>query len=412
MKTAVRESVGTSAESAAEAGIETNAELKVSVDVMDEGTAQPLLASYIRSCPGALPDEPCSVVGKLLLVNESEECVVVHDEEQHPVGLVMRDRFFRKLSMRYGSDLYSERPIQVLMHATPFVADCDLPPEELIRQALSRPHGQVYDCVIMTRQGKWIGVVTMADLLALSSELQRRTVEAQISVLQRVHHKLEGIRQDSGQVHHTAQQSIALSGDMVDMTLQGKLELDRVLTASRRLSELTVEQEKGMVELKERGNSITEVSKLIRELADQCGLLAINAAIEAARAGEHGAGFSVVADEIRKLAQRTKQSVDEIHVLTSSIRNGVDAAAQWMESGRKETQDSERVARHAVELFHQLFVAAGNNKAGSEVMGTVSSNSHQYANQVLVDMERLLQEMQHHVQASTSNALRTSGGFQ
>lgn len=371
-----------------------------------------LLLRYIRPCQGILPDEPCHVVGKLFMAHEGEECVVVHDGRQQPIGLVMRDRFFRKLSMRYGTDLYGERPIRVLMHESPFIAELDLPPEELIHRALGRPHGQVYDCVIITREGKWIGIVTMADLLALSSELQRRTVQAQIDVIHSVHDKLKGIRRASGQVHHTAREGIELSGEMVDMTLRGKLELDRVLTSSRRLSELTAEQQKGMAELKERGNAITEVSKLIRELADQCGLLAINAAIEAARAGEHGAGFSVVADEIRKLAQRTKQSVDEIHLLTSSIRSGVDTAAEWMESGRKETQDSERVARHAVELFHQLFVAAGNNKNGSEMMETVSAGSHQHANQVLEEMERLLREMKHQVQTSMSSTLRTSGGFQ
>ncbi|PSW13936.1 methyl-accepting chemotaxis protein [Photobacterium sanctipauli] len=82
-----------------------------------------------------------------------------------------------------------------------------------------------------------------------------------------------------------------------------------------------------------RGNTdaISQISKMISEIADQTNLLALNAAIEAARAGEFGRGFAVVADEVRSLAMKTQSSVTEIHDLVQALQNNVDETTERMD---------------------------------------------------------------------------------
>jgi methyl-accepting chemotaxis protein len=104
---------------------------------------------------------------------------------------------------------------------------------------------------------------------------------------------------------------------------------------------------------------IGDITVVIKEIADQTNLLALNAAIEAARAGEQGRGFAVVADEVRKLAERTSSSTSEISGVIERIRNETVAAVNSMSGVKKEVESGADYNRQAGEALRQIVSAAG-----------------------------------------------------
>ncbi len=102
----------------------------------------------------------------------------------------------------------------------------------------------------------------------------------------------------------------------------------QISTVLENLNELSNNSINTVTGLSERTNDITTILALIKDISDQTNLLALNAAIEAARAGEHGRGFAVVADEVRKLADRTDKAVSEINISLQSMKQDVDSMSE------------------------------------------------------------------------------------
>ncbi|VXC56841.1 Methyl-accepting chemotaxis protein McpS [Pseudomonas sp. 8Z] len=153
------------------------------------------------------------------------------------------------------------------------------------------------------------------------------------------------------EVAHNAEQASHAASDADAEARQGSAVVVEAVGQIESLAGEMVRSTEAMDLLQRESEKIGSVMDVIKAVADQTNLLALNAAIEAARAGEAGRGFAVVADEVRNLARRTQQSTEEIETLIGALQRGTQQVANVLQESRSLTEGSVGLARKAGEAL-------------------------------------------------------------
>jgi len=180
-------------------------------------------------------------------------------------------------------------------------------------------------------------------------EQSSRTIQA-ATAMEEMNHTFSDVAKSTGNAATSAKQA-------AELAIQGGGVVSETINGMNRIAQSVRESAKTIESLGQRSQQIGDIIKVIDDIANQTNLLALNAAIEAARAGEQGRGFAVVADEVRKLAEKTTAATKEISEMIKGIQDETKMAVESMQIGTKEVEEEVRLANQAGTSLQQIVVA-------------------------------------------------------
>jgi methyl-accepting chemotaxis protein len=184
------------------------------------------------------------------------------------------------------------------------------------------------------------------------------------------------------EVARNAEQASLAAADADGQARAGDKVVAEAIAQIERLAAEVERSTDAMAHLQQESNKIGSVMDVIKAVAEQTNLLALNAAIEAARAGEAGRGFAVVADEVRGLAQRTQKSTEEIEGLVAGLQNGTQQVANVMNNSRSLTDSSVELTRKAGVSLENITRTVSNIQSMNQQIAAAAEEQSAVAEEI------------------------------
>ena len=221
-----------------------------------------------------------------------------------------------------------------------------------------------------------------ADMVASSSLNQRNSAAATAQEVELMSATIKMMAETSNQVR-------VLSGESLRQAQSGQLSMQEMVGEIERV-EAAVKLMAGSVAAFVKSTQIiTSMTKEVRDIAEQTNLLALNAAIEAARAGEQGRGFAVVADEVRKLAEKSAQAASQIDVVTSGLSDQSDQVESSIAKGLDALQSSRTHMNQVAGVLAQSTESVSQVNAGVDEISTAVNQQTQASHTISENVEQI-----------------------
>lgn len=335
------------------------------------------------------------------MLRKSGQDALVVLEENIPVGLISKDKLYALLGSRYGISLYAKKPILAIFseREKPLIVDATTPIDQVSRLATSW-EGGFQERIIVTSNAEFKGIIDIKTLLELVNENQRHLAEQQIVTLNTTNQTVLNISESMNIITKQTEANKVEADNMLHITEDRKKTLDLIFKAIEEIRATSQVQLQEIQQLSEIAKQILPFTQSIKSIADQTNLLALNAAIEAARAGEYGRGFSVVAEEVRKLAEQSNQSVEKISSLLGAIDAGVLKSVASTQAAQEKVAMCSKLASESEASFGMLINTINSTSQGiddiaSQCQQTLASTEHLVTNiaDMIQKQEDNLQEL-------------------
>ncbi|MEE4913845.1 methyl-accepting chemotaxis protein [Pseudomonas alliivorans] len=251
----------------------------------------------------------------------------------------------------------------------------------VLQQGIQRMGATLRDLISGIRDGV-TQIASAAEELSAVTEQTSAGVNSQKVETDQVATAMHEMSATVHEVACNAEQASVAAADADKEARAGDKVVGEAIGQIERLAAEVVRSSDAMTVLEQESDKIGKVMDVIKAVAEQTNLLALNAAIEAARAGEAGRGFAVVADEVRGLAQRTQQSTEEIESLVAGLQNGTRQVSEIMLGSRTLTDSSVELTRKAGVSLESITRTVSNIQAMNQQIAAAAEQQSSVADEI------------------------------